>query len=343
MVLALVAVPIVRVARGESESMLNKNVFSMHLVGVQPIQSAVYEIGKVKPGDSVAATVIINNDTTTHISLDKVELTSKCTKANVPHTTIENGAAIDSSFQFTTRSDPRGPEEVFGAMIYCSGARNAIKLGFKVRYEGLVAFERPEFVLPFREDSKSASTFRLPIVYESEELLRDTVVEPRDELASLLRTKIVKENGKYLVECTFLPSEVHGTTAVGGIALKSKAGFKSEILCTLSKEKAVEILPSRIAFQVGETRDIVRHATAIVKVRDALGASKSTNIISISCRSSDNVDLPTSFAQLGKEVYRVRVTSRKIEDLQSRGKITWTLKTDLGEEIEIQSNWVLSN
>lgn len=337
------AVPFVDSAASESDTTQNKNVFSMHLGGVQPIQSAVFEIGSVKPGDSVEAVVLINNDTATHVKLDKVELTCKCTVANVPNTTIEDGAATDASFQFTTRLSPRVREEVFGAMIFCSGGRNAIKLGFKVRYEGLVAFDRPEFVFPFRDDLKSPSSFHLPIVYESEELLRDTVIESRGELARLMRSKIAEANGKYFVECTFLPSDVHAATAVGEIVLRSKSGFQSEILCTLSKEKAIEILPSRIVFRTGETQDIPRHATAILKVRDAPGSSKSTNIIAISCLSPDNIDLPTSFAKLGKDVYRVRVTLEKAEDFKSDGKIKWTLKTDLGEEINIHSNWVLSN
>jgi Protein of unknown function (DUF1573) len=332
----------VNIAKGEDSTPPEvTHAFTHNLIGVKPIESKAFNVGVVKPGTKVDAALLISNDTATAITFEKVEVSCKCTTAKVPQVTIVDGESAETSFHFVTPTSPRVVEEHFTANIECNGARNVIRVGFAVRYEGLVAFTRPEFIFPFSAQESEAS-FRLPLVYESSDLFRDLIVEARDDFATLLRTNVVNYEGKYFVECSFSPSKVTGASAIGEILVRTSSGFKSSILCTLRKQQRVEILPSRLVFTVGELPG-QRQATAILRSQSGSSAEKVPVIVSVNCKSPLGVPLETSFVRVSDQIYRIRVESRDVADLGSEGKLTWTIKTDRSDELLVETKCVLSN
>jgi len=314
--------------------------FTFTMVGKKAIHYKVFSFDKVRPGDTLKATVLVNNDTTADVRFEKVDLACKCTTAQVPMISLPNGDSVEMSFRIVTPSSPRKPDERFSAVVWCSG-KDMVQLTFQVRYEGLVAFAQPEINVPFlkTEDERS---FRLPLEFESPELMQKIRIETSDDLKPI-RSKLVRDGDKYFVECRFMPSEIRNGSALGEIVIISPTGFTSNILCKLSENQDVEILPNRTVFTVGETKEIPRHATAIVRMRVPSPEKPTPNILRIECRSPQDMELETSFSQLSKNTYRVKIQSHKLEELSSDGILKWKILTDLGLEIEVETKCVLSN
>ncbi|MDZ4851597.1 MAG: DUF1573 domain-containing protein [Pirellulaceae bacterium] len=143
--------------------------FTLNLIADKTYDAKIFELGVVPPGSILKAKVYIHNDSGKTVQFQKVNVGCKCTTALVPEVTLLAGEFTETSYEFSTEKNPRETEETYTATIACTGGRDTIRLSFRAEFDGVVAFQRPDFLLPFLEDSPEVS-FRLPLNCKSIDL-----------------------------------------------------------------------------------------------------------------------------------------------------------------------------
>lgn len=178
----------------ENQKESQAHAFTMNMIGHRPIHVGNFSFGVVVPGETLEAVVLVNNATTGDVQFEKVDLACKCTTAKVPMVNLANGEEVELRFRIETSVNPRVAEDSFSAVVTYSG-RSIIKFNFKARYKGLVAFVYPELNVQYLRSDRNHS-FRLPLEFESTELMEKARIETSDALKAI-QTKLVHDDEKY--------------------------------------------------------------------------------------------------------------------------------------------------
>jgi len=320
------------VKQGDFELRIGRNTF---------LRTTVLDIGNVRPGAIIESTVELFNDLDSDVTFNSVHAGCKCTTATVPQMDLAPEKSVKSLYRFATPKTPRELSDEYSVFIECEKGRGMLRLLFRAKFDGLVAFSRPENHVPFTNDTEIVS-FRIPLTVASEDLLTDVVFEIGKEL-HFLTHKLVYVEAKPFLECTFSPLSVTEQLARGELLLRTTSGFQSTTLCTLSKEAAVEILPSRVIFTFGKTKDGLWQATALLKIRRVADSKANVALRSIACETEKSVVLETSFVKMSDELYRVSVTPKSASDLEKKQLLQWSIELDNGGSITLETESVLSN
>jgi hypothetical protein len=300
-------------------------------------KTLVYRLEDVRPGEIKTVKVHLRNISSIDVPLEEVSAPCKCTTAKVPRITLKPGEETTAFFVLSTNSNPRDVNEKLSLTIHCGDKAGVIPFSFHVAFRETVVFTRPAAHFFFVEDSKEL-TFDLPLASNSKELFEGLKVESSKEL-SFLEHRIEVDDSNAILKFSFKPFSDYpkGIDQVSGeVSVVTKRGFRSTILCTITKETLLEVMPDLLIFSRSDSTDGSRQATAMLKVR-AKPNSRPSALSKANCFTQENKQLTCVFKQLGRDIYRLRVDLPVDVQLHPKSHVIWEFALENGQVFEVKS------
>jgi hypothetical protein len=318
--------------------------FLAELDPMRPLgRSHTFRIENVRPGESKKVRATLRNISSFDVQLEDVSTSCKCTNAKVPRRTLKPGEEVNAFFELSTNANPREINEKHSVAIYGDDRFGRINLTFHIGFRDAVIFAQPAAHIFFVEDSKQMA-FDLPLVASSESDFDDLKIELAKEL-DFVEPKLIVDGSKPVVKCSFKPLAGFppGVDRVSGeVTAITKKGFRSSILCTISKETFLQIMPDLLVFSRKESIEGARQATAILKLREKPD-SRPSDLREAKCSTIDGTVLPCEFTRLGRGVYRLRVDLALDIALDAKKNVFWEFVLENGQVHEGKSNFSIPN